>query len=143
MLNGLIDEIALHNELNGASKEIVINFLNQDGTAIVESWTNRNDESLKVPKGDMLALLSLESQVKLYDWLKAESDAAKGFSLFFYSHDQFKTCDPVFRGTIELLYNPLSIITESERDSILRLGERKISRAEELFSRKVTMGDFE
>lgn len=143
MLNGLQNEITLHSELNGASKEIIIDFLNKDGTAIVESWTNRNDETLKVPKGDMLALLSLESQVKLYDWLKAESDAAKGFSLFFYSHDQFKTCDPVFRGTISLLNNPLFIITEAERDAILRLGERKISRAEELFGHKLTMEDFD
>ena len=143
MLNGLIEEIVLHNELNGASKEIIINFLNKDGTAIVESWTNKNDENLKVPKGDMLALLSLESQVKLYDWLKAESDAAKGFSLFFYSHDQFKVCDPIFRGTISLLQNPLSIITESEKNAILRLGERKISRAEELWNRKLEIGDFD
>jgi len=141
MLAGSQEEIALHQELNGASKDIIIMSLNTDGTSQTESYVVM-DDVLKVPKGDILALLSFGSQVALYDWMKAESNEAKGFSLFYNSHDQFRVANPVFRGTISLLNNPLTIITESECDAILRLGERKISRAEELFGRKIIEGDF-
>jgi len=141
MLNGLQEEIAVHPEFVGASREIIINKLNtmpgSGGAYIVMA------DTLKIPKGDILALLSFESQVKLYDWIKAESDYAKGFSLFFYAHDQFKVSDPVFMGTITLLNNPLDLITESERDAILRLGERLQTRSEELWGRAITNGDFE
>jgi len=142
MLSGLQEEIALHTEFTGASKDIIVNALNADGTAQTETWIVM-DDVLKIPKGDILALLSFASQVALYDWMKAESNEAKGFSLFYNSHDQFKVNDPVFRGTISLLNNPLSIITESERDAILRLGERKISRSEEIWNRLLTVEDFE
>ena len=142
MLTGLQEEIDAHAELTGASKEIIINALNADDTAQTETWAVR-DDILKVPKGDMLALLSFASQVKLYDWLQAGSDYAKGFSLFFYAHDQFKVTDAVFRGTISLLCDPLELITADEKNAILRLGERKISRAEELWGRLIVKGDFE
>jgi len=141
ILQGLPEEITAHPELVGASREIIINTLNtmpgSGGTYVVMT------DLLKIPKGDILALLSFESQVKLYDWIKAESDYAKGFSLFFYAHDQFKVSDPVFRGTISLLNNPLNLITEPERDAILRLGERLQTRSEELWGRLITEGDFE
>lgn len=141
MLNGLQDEIAVHPEFVGASREIIINKLNimpgSGGAYVIMA------DALKIPKGDILAILSFESQVKLYDWLKAGSDHAKGFSLFFYAHDQFKVSDPVFRGTISLLNNPINLITEIERDSILRLGERLQTRSEELWGRSITEGDFE
>ena len=43
MLSGLQDEITLHSELNGASKEIVVNTLNEPGSAVIETW-QRNSE---------------------------------------------------------------------------------------------------
>jgi len=141
MLTGLQEEIDKYQELIGASKKVIMNKLNNE-PGQVETWVVR-DDNVKVPKGDMLELTSAASQVKLFDWMKAESDAAKGFSLFYYAHDQFKVSDPVFRGTIQLLCDPLAIMTEPERDAILRLGERLQTRSEELFGRKITEEDFE
>lgn len=141
MLENLQTEIDNHPEFLGASNKIIIETLNTNGSAEIESWVTDEKERL-VPKGDMLALLSLSSQVKFYDWMNAESDAAKGFSLFYNAHEHFKCNDPVFIGTMQLLYNPLAIITETELNLILRLGQRKISRAEELFGRKITIEDF-
>ena len=141
MLENLQTEIDRYPELIGASKQIICNKINNT-PANVESWVVRSDEH-KVPIGDMFALLSLASQVKLYDWMEAKTDPAKGFLLFYNKHDQFKVSDPVFRGTLELMCDPLLLITETERDAILRFGERLQTRAEELFGRDITEGDFE
>jgi len=43
MLTGLQTEIDAHPELIGASKEVIINALNTDGTAQTESWAVRDD----------------------------------------------------------------------------------------------------
>jgi hypothetical protein len=143
MLEGLQTEIDNNPSFAGASVKYILNTLNQDGSAQTETWAVM-DTVTKVPKGDMMALLSTESQEKIFDFLAAPTTApAKGFNLFFYAHDQFTVTDAVFRGTIQLLHDPLTLITATERDEILRLGERSISRAEELFGRKLTEGDFE
>lgn len=141
MLEGLQTEIDKYPELTGASNKIIMDRLNIE-PGQVETWVVRSD-NVKVPKGDMLALLSADSQVKLFDWMDAKSDAAKGFNLFYFAHDQFKVADPIFRGTIELLCSPLELITEAERDAILRFGERLQTRSEELWDRSLTAEDFE
>jgi len=141
MLDGLQTEINRYPELIGASKRITCQKINSE-PGLVETWVVSSD-ICRVPKGDTLAMLSNASQVKLYDWLKAESNEAKGFSLLFYAHDHFKTSDPVFRGTISLLHDPLALITLAEKDAILRLGERLQTRAEELFGRDIVEEDFE
>ena len=134
-------EINNRQELTTASPAIIMQTLNNE-PAQVETWVTDTDERL-IPKGDMLALLSLSSQVKLYDWMKAEAtDAAKGFTLFYNSHEHFKCSDPVFIGTIQLLENPLGLITETERDAVLRFGQRKLTRAEELVGHKLIVEDF-
>jgi len=141
MLTGLQEEIDKYPELIGASKKVIMNKLNTE-PGQVETWIAQ-EGALKVPKGDIIALTSPASQAKLFDWMRAESDEAKGFSLLYYAHSQFKVSDPVFRGTIQLLCDPLGIMTEAERDAILRLGERLQTRSEELFGRKITEEDFE
>ena len=141
MLEGLQTEIDRYPELVGASNEIKMRAINS-ATAETELWVVRDDE-LKVPVGDMLALLSLDSQARLYDFMQTDTNEAKGFKLFYEKHDQFKVADPVFRGTIQLLHDPLNVLTVDERDIILRLGERLQTRAEELFGRLITAEDFE
>lgn len=141
MLEGLQTEIDKYPTLIGASNEIKMRTINT-APAETEAWVVRDDDH-KVPKGDMLALMSAASQVKLYDWMEANSDAAKGFKLFYYSHDQFKTTDPVFRGTIQILRAYFNLITEAEETAVLRMGERLKTRAEEVFGRLIELGDFE
>ena len=141
MLSGLQDEINNHPELQTASKDIIINALNADGTAQTETWAVMS-ETVKIPKGDILALMSATSISNIIRWMRAESDDnALAFHELYLSHDQFKVTDTVFRLFINLLES-LAKITESERDAIMRLGERKISRAEELFNKKLTVEDF-
>lgn len=142
MLEALQTEISSRADLAGASQKIVIRTLNSED-ADVETWVvSEND--CKIPRGDMLALLSLASQVKLSDWMDVKStDAAKGFVLFYTAHERFKTSDSTFRATISLLHDPLELITEAERDAILRFGERKKTRAEEIVGHLLTEEDFE
>lgn len=140
MLYGLQAEIDRYPGLVGASKKLICDTINT-APALIEAWVVRDDDH-KCPKGDMLAYLSQASQVKLSDWMDAKSTEAKGFNLFYNAHVQFKTTDPVFRGTIQLLHDPLALISEGERDAILRMGERLKTRAEELFGRLITMEDF-
>ena len=141
MLDGLQTEINTYPTLVGASNKIKMQTINE-APAVTPAWIVMTEE-LKVPKGDMLALLSSASQVKLYDWITAASTAeAKGFNLFYTAHERFKVTDSVFRGTITLLHDPLALITESEKNAILRLGERLKTRAEELFGRPIVEGDF-
>lgn len=142
MLEGLQIEINAHLELTGASKEIIINALNADGTAQTETWVVRND-ILKVPKGDILALMNASSIANVIRWMRAEADDnALAFHTLYDSHDQFIVTNSVFRSFITLLHS-IGKITETEKTAILRLGERKISRAEELWGRMLVEGDFE
>lgn len=142
MLTGLQTEIDAHQELTGASKEIIINTLNADDTAQTETWTVR-DDIIKVPKGDMLALMSASSIANIIRWMRAEADDnALAFHELYISHDQFTVTNLVFRAFIGLLHS-LGKITADEQTAILRLGERKISRAEELWGRFLTVEDFE
>lgn len=142
MLSGLQEEINNHTELQTASKDIIINALNADGTAQTETWSVMS-ETVKIPKGDMLALMSATSIANVVKWMRAEADDnALAFHELYLSHDQFTVTNTVFRLFINLLAS-LEKITESERDAIMRLGERKISRAEELWNKKIEQGDFE
>jgi len=141
MLTGLQQEIDAHPELVGSSAKKRMEALNQDGSAQVESYVVK-DDVVKIPKGDMMAMMSVGSLASVITWMRAEADAtAMVFHEFFNAHEQFKVTDPMFRAMISGLAPGL--ITTDERDAILRLGERPISRAEEVFGRKLTMEDFE
>jgi hypothetical protein len=50
--------------------------------------------------------------------------------------------DPTFRGLIDNLVSG-GLIASDAGAAVKRLGERQISRAEELFGRKIGEGDFE
>ena len=141
MLDGLQEEINAHSEFEGWSRRLIKEALNKDDTAQVETWEVNND-IIKIPKGDMMAMISLSNLAVVLTWMKAEGDAtALVFHEFYKAHDQFKVNDPMFRQLISGLESG-GMISDEEKTSILRLGERKISRAEELFGRKLTMEDF-
>jgi len=79
------------------------------------------DTSLKVPKGDIMAMLSVDSLAAVIGWMRAEADNyALAFHEYFKAHDQFKVKDPVFVQFIALLES-LGHITETEKDAILAL----------------------
>jgi len=141
ILQGLSEEISTHPELQGASREIIINKLNtmpgSGGTYVVMA------DTLKIPKGDILALLSAESIANVIKWMRAEGDNnALAFHELYIAHDQFAVTNAVFRSFIELLA-AISKISEIEKGAILRLGERLQTRSEELWGRAITNGDFE
>ena len=141
MDTNLSNEISTRPELAGASQQIIINKLNSENGS-VETWVVDDKERL-VPKGDMLAKLSLASQVKLYDWMKGEAvDEAKAFTLFYNAHEHFKAQDPLFRGTIQQLCSVFNLITTDEMNAVLKMGERLQTRAEELVGHKLTESDF-
>ena len=142
MLEGLQAEINAHAEFTGASNRIIMQVLNTDGTAQTESWAV-NDTEIKIPKGDIMAMLSLESLGAVLTWMRAENDVtALVFHEFYLAHERFKVTDQMFRTLISGLETG-GLITTTEKDAVLRLGERKISRAEELFERKLELTDFE
>ena len=142
MLEGLQEEIDKHPEFIGASNRIIMNSLNEDDTAETESW-DVNTVEVKVPKGDIMAMLSMNSLGNVLTWMRAESDTtALIFHEFYLAHERFKVTDTMFRSLVSNLETN-GLITSDEKDNVLKLGERKISRAEELFGRKLTMEDFE
>jgi len=140
MLNGLAEEISAHPELMGASRDIIISTLNtmpgSGGIYVVMA------DTLKIPKGDILALLCAESIANVIKWMRAEGDNnALAFHELYIAHDQFTVTNAVFRSFIELLA-ALSKVSETEKEAILRLGERLQTRSEELFNRLITEKDF-
>jgi len=84
--------------------------------------TIKTDASLKVPKGDIMAMLSVGSLAAVIGWMRAEADNyALAFHEYFKAHDQFKVADPVFISLINMLYQ-LDLITEAEKDAVIGLG---------------------
>ncbi len=138
MLAGLIEEIAAHHELNGACKEIVINTLNEPGSALVESW-KINPEQAMISKNELYThQISDATFRRLIDYLETDKYMAERI----HEATDFNMSSPAVRTIMGSLY-AAGIATESEYNSLLRLGEIKMSRAEELFGRNITVEDFE
>jgi len=143
MLNGLQEEIAIHPEFVGASREIIINALNADGTSIADTWVTMPLESRKIAisKLKLLTYLTGEQRKGLRVMLAGTSDAEKDLAMLYNSDDTFWINDPFFLEMLTGIYTALAM-DDSVFAEIKRLGERKISRAEELFGRLITEGDF-
>ena len=138
MLSGLQDEINLHPELTGACKEIVINTLNEPGSALVESW-KINPEQAMISKNELYThQISDATFRRLIDYLETDKYMAERI----HAATDFNMSSPAVRSMMGALYTG-GIATEAEYNSLLRLGEIKLSRAEELFGRKITTEDFE
>lgn len=138
MLAGLIEEIAAHPELTGACKEIVVNALNEPGSALVESW-KINPEPAMISKNELYThQISDATFRRLIDYLETDKYMAERI----HAATNFNMSSPAVRSMMGALYTG-GIATEAEYNSLLRLGEIKLSRAEELFGRKITVEDFE
>ena len=118
MLAGLIEEISAHPELNGACKEIVINTLNEPGSALVESW-NINPEPVMISKNELYThQISDATFRRLIDYLETDKYMAERIHTATY----FNMSSPAVRSIIGALYAE-GIATEAEYNSLLRLGE--------------------
>lgn len=87
----------------------------------IRRWAAKEYEiqpDLKMPKGDLMAMLSVDSLANVIGWMRAEADNnALAFHEYFKAHDQFKVKDPTFLQFIGLLYS-LGHITETEKNGI-------------------------
>ena len=138
MLSELQNEINLHPELTGACKEIVVNALNEPGSALVESW-KINPEPVMISKNELYThQISDATFRRLIDYLETDKYMAERIR----AATDFNMSSPAVRAMMGALYTG-GIATEAEYNSLLRLGEIKLSRAEELFGRKITTEDFE
>jgi hypothetical protein len=91
----------------------------------IRRWATKeysdDTEELKIPKGDLMALLSVDSLANIIGWMRAEADNyALAFHEYFKAHERFKVKDPVFLQFITLLAN-LNHITEDEKSILFNL----------------------
>lgn len=144
MLNGLQEEIGLHPELTCASKEIVINTLNADGTANIETYVTipHIERKITISKAALLTHITQAERKNMRALIASCTDAGEDLKMLYEADDVFWVNDPTFIGMIDSLSQG-GIISVDAASEIKRLGERSISRAEELFGRKITMEDFE
>lgn len=144
MLNGLQEEIALHKELTGAAKEIVINILNADGTANIETWKTipHTEQKITISKAALLTYVTQAERKNMRALMASGTDAGEDLKMLYEADDVFWVNDPTFIGMINSL-SLAGIISVDAASAIKRLGERGMSRAEELFGRKITVEDFE
>lgn len=140
MLEGLQEEIYLHPELSGASNKIIMNFLNEPGTAIIEEWITAPYIVLKSLNEIYTYYISDDTIGKLVTYLQQSENAVMAARMEKASH-----LDLSSSLVINILNQLLSdgICTQTEYDNIIQLGQIKKSRAEELFGRKITIEDFE
>lgn len=143
MLAGLQNEIDLHPDLTGAAPRIVMQKLNADGSAQLETWEKvpLEDRKIKLSKLTLLTYLTPEQRTGIRAMLEGTSDAEKDFAMLYNSDNEFWVNDSTFRAMVDMLGTTLPLPAETVT-TIKRLGERSISRAEELFGRKLTEGDF-
>jgi hypothetical protein len=144
MLTGLQEEITSRVDLATASKERILQLLNEDGSALTETWQliPIAEQTIKLSKLALLTRLTKAQRAGIRAMLEGTSEDEKDFQMLYNSDDEFWVNDLTFRETLDTLAVILSI-DAGVVTAIKRLGERKISRAEELFNRKITMEDFE
>ncbi len=129
--------------LVGCSPEILVQKLNADGSAFEEAWVVSEEPRL-VPKSEVLALLSFEEIAAFKEWRDSEVDAyAKAAKEFWESFSTPDMAHPKVRQMVQLLRSLGIIQSDEGAAAVLRLGERKLSRAEELIGRKITLAEAE
>lgn len=144
MLDGLQAEIDSRPDLANGSKDYVISALNEDGSALTETYVTipLEEQKIKISRLKLLTYLTGTQRAGLRAMLEGTSHEEKDMAMLFYADDEYWINDPFFLVMLDTLASALSIDPTIVAE-IKRLGERKISRAEELFSRKITEGDFE
>lgn len=144
MLTGLNEEITRRVDLATASKEQIMKLLNEDGSALTETWAviPLTEQKIKLSKLALLTYLTPAQRAGIRAMLAGTSDAEQDFKMLYEADIEFWVNDLTFRYMLDTLGAALSI-DAGVITAIKRLGERKISRAEELFERKITVEDFE
>lgn len=130
----------------GAGNDVIARELNKDGTAKVETWATVPvvEERIKMHKAVLLVALSAAERKALRGLLEAGasklSDEAADFKMLYESTDTFDVNDPVFIAMLDGLQASLGVKADTVL-AIKRQGQRKISRAEELIGRKITLAE--
>lgn len=140
MLNGLKTEINSRPELAGASHEIIMAALNTPGTAENEVWITSPTPILKSINEIYTYYISDSTLAKLIIYLQQPENAVMALRLEKATHLDLAT--PLVINMFGILLAN-GVCTQAEHDALIRLGQIKKSRAEELFGRKLTLEDFE
>lgn len=139
MLNGLQAEIDKHPDLSGASPRIVMEALNAPGSAQVEVWITAPGGVLKSLNEIYTYYISDASLARLITYLQQPENAVTALRL-----EKAQSIDLAAPLVISMLADLLAagVCTQTEYDTLIRLGQIQKSRAEELFGRKINMEDF-
>jgi hypothetical protein len=149
MLEGLQDEIKNWPQLLGASPKLVMDVLNKPGSFIGvytddAEWTVKNEPAMISKSELMTRYLSLSSGQAFSSFLD-KIDPFNRYVNRLFSQVEGNGIDMslgTVRDLFTYIYQTGSICTESEYHALMKLGERQLSRAEELFGRKLTEEDF-
>jgi len=139
MLEGLQTEIDTHPELTGASPKLVISKLNAPGSALIEAWIT-NPERVLVSINEIYTYyICDETLANLISYLQQPGNEVIALRM-----DKATHLDMSSSLVTTLLYQLLTdeVCTQMEYNTLIRLGQIKKSRAEELFDRKLTEEDF-
>lgn len=138
-LPGLYEEL-LGRGLTRVSKKIALKALNKPGSANVPSWIVSSTPVL-VDKDDIFTYhISEDTFTKLIDF--RDSADGKYLKARLASATALNMASTAVRAMLLRLYQA-QLCTEAEYVGLLRLGEVQLSRAEEVFNRKLTLEDFE
>lgn len=137
------EEIALiKSELSrfpGAGNDVVERELNRDGSALVETWATVpwEEQHINIHEGVLLTIMNSTERAGLRAAKEADADLNM---LYNASRPEFTINHPVMIAMINGLVAGIGLRQEAATE-ILRLGQRKISRAEELIGRKITLAE--
>lgn len=142
------EKLLIQGELSrfpGAGNDVIERELNTDGSALVEAWVTIpvNEQRIKIHNAVLLSTFYAADKFslrKLRAFLassQTDEDAAD-VKMLYESTDTFDVNDPVFESMLTMLVGLLSLPVDVVTN-ILRLGQRKLSRAEELIGRKITL----
>ena len=135
-----LEEIALiKSELSrfsGAGNDVIERELNKDGSAMAETWATVpvDEQHINVHKAVLLASMTSTERAGLRAALAADED----FRMLYDAAEEFTINHPTTITMINGLVAGIGLRQEAATE-ILRLGQRKISRAEELVGRKITL----
>ena len=134
------EEIALiKSELSrfpGAGNDVIERELNKEGSAFVETWATVpiSEQKINVHKAVLLAAMTSTERAGLRMALAADED----FKMLYEAAEEFTINHPTTIAMISGLVAGIGLRQEAATE-ILRLGQRKISRAEELIGRNITL----
>ena len=138
---GLRGELA---RFPGAGAKVVAAALNVDGTALTDTWVDISLEERKIDihKADLLAMLTDAENGALITFRESGSMAARVFDEFYRASGYFTVTHERMRRMLRSLHAD-GVIGADSLTSILRLGQRLLSRAEELIGRKIAVAEID